>query len=252
MTRIFISHSHLDKDAAEALVEYLRASLPLENNDEIFCSSLTEHGLEVDDVIAEQLKTKLQETECLIALITEDSLGSIWTLFELGAAWVNQKHITLILGPGISPDRVPPLSGRILVKIENEILSDAVNKIAKILKKSAKPASKAIEKKKEKFIDEFKQSRCSSPVGSWLWDFRAFPATIFRDYTVKGIDKDNNPSQLEGTWKYTDRQGVIKVHWETTNTTDTLTISEDGNSMSGENNKGHENLKVIRYTPEFP
>jgi hypothetical protein len=255
MVRIFISHSHLDKDAAEALVKYLRASLPLEMED-IRCTSVSGYQIKTDANIPIALQKDLKETKCLIALITKDSLCSTWTLFELGAAWVNQKHITLILGPGISSDRVPePLSGRIFVKIEKENLSDAVNKIAEKLGIYAKPAT-SIDEKRKKFIDEFKQSRCSSPVGSWLWDSREFPAHIYPNFKVKGRDKRDETHEtliLNGKWEYIDRQkGEIKVTWETTTTYDYLTISEDGNSMSGKNDKGHENLHVIRYLPKFP
>ena len=92
MTRIFISHNHCDKQIASELVDFLLAALTIEPED-IRCTSVPGHQLPFGTSIGEQLKGDLNETTGLIALITKDSLRSIWMLFELGSVWAMEKGL---------------------------------------------------------------------------------------------------------------------------------------------------------------
>jgi hypothetical protein len=86
-------------------------------------------------------------------------------------------------------------------------------------------------------------NRCEQAVGNWAWDTRGFVATIFDDGTVVGND---GGTVITATWSCINaRKGIIAVDWNT-DFVDTLTISPDGKSMSGVNNKGHTSLRVIR------
>lgn len=76
---------------------------------------------------------------------------------------------------------------------------------------------------------------CNLVVGNWAWDTRAFPATIHSDGTVFGND---GGQLISATWLCIDPlKGQIVVKWNT-GYTDTLTLSNDGNTLTGANNRG--------------
>ena len=81
----------------------------------------------------------------------------------------------------------------------------------------------------------YPRNRCSLVVGNWAWDTRAFPATIHSDGTVVGND---GGQMISGTWLCLDSlKGQIVVKWNT-GYTDTLTLSNNGNTLRGANDKG--------------
>ena len=137
MTRIFISHSHADRQIASLLVDFLLAALELKP-EEIRCTSVPGHQLPFGTSISEQLKKDLDKATSLIALITKDSLRSTWVLFELGSSWATGKIVVPILGPGISYSDLPgPLKQYPSVQIEDENsyyrIIDAINQLASTL-----------------------------------------------------------------------------------------------------------------------
>ncbi|MEL6438845.1 MAG: toll/interleukin-1 receptor domain-containing protein [Cyanobacteria bacterium J06621_8] len=77
MTRIFISHSHADREIASLLIDYLLAALEIKE-ESIRCTSVPGHQLPFGTSISEQLKKDLNQTTCLIALITRNSLRSTY------------------------------------------------------------------------------------------------------------------------------------------------------------------------------
>ncbi|MFM7447546.1 MAG: hypothetical protein ACKO24_02975 [Leptolyngbyaceae cyanobacterium] len=86
------------------------------------------------------------------------------------------------------------------------------------------------------------ERRCPSVIGQWAWDVRAFPATIYSDGTVIGVDGEK---QIQAQWAcIDDSKGQIRVTWNT-GFTDTLTLSPDANTLIGGNDKG-ENFVVKR------
>lgn len=100
--RIFISHSRADEDLAEALITLLERALLLGVN-EIRCTSVAGYDLPPGASIDDQLRLEIEESELLIALITENSLDSTFVLFELGARWILRKPLIPLLGKGSKP-----------------------------------------------------------------------------------------------------------------------------------------------------
>ncbi len=138
MTRIFISHSHSDKEIAFKLVNFLLAALGLKEKD-ILCTSNPDQGLShIGSSITDQLKEQLKNSEALIVLITADSLHSAWIPFEAGSFWTTDKPIIPILGPGLTQNDLPGplksfLSIPIAVQDAEDRLNNAINQLAKAL-----------------------------------------------------------------------------------------------------------------------
>lgn len=129
--KIFISHSHQDKQIAKAIVDYLLSALTI-NDEDIRCTSVPGHQLNFGKSIAELLKNDLNITLALITLITEQSLQSKWVMFELGAAWGLGTNIFPILDPSLKIEDLPgPLVNLQCIEIKN---SDASSRMSDLVK----------------------------------------------------------------------------------------------------------------------
>jgi len=98
--RIFISHSSADVDVAEALTDLLERAFHL-GRESIRCTSVIGYSLPTGARIDDQLRFEIEQSEVLIALITETSLSSTYVLFELGARWVLRKPLFPLLAKGL-------------------------------------------------------------------------------------------------------------------------------------------------------
>lgn len=108
---VFISHSSADAEIAGALVELIRATLNLAPA-KIRCSSVDGYRLPGGAQTDQQLKMELRTAKAFIGLLTEGSLASTYVLFELGARWGAELHLTpLIAGSMEKKDLKGPLSG---------------------------------------------------------------------------------------------------------------------------------------------
>jgi hypothetical protein len=140
--KIFISHSHKNRDAARALVDLLLSGLSLEDAD-IRCTSAPGHQLRFGKTIAELLKGDINLAPAVIALISAESQRADWVLFELGAAWGLGRDIFPVLGPGIEIRDLPgPLGNLPCVVVESEDASsrmtDLMQQLHEDLRKRAK------------------------------------------------------------------------------------------------------------------
>jgi len=109
--KIFLSHSIIDTDLAEMLVNLLRSALNL-SAEEIRCTSVEGHCLPGGAVVDEHLRGELLDTHLFISLITEASFRSAYVLFELGARWGAQKALIPLLGPGFPTSTLQgPIAG---------------------------------------------------------------------------------------------------------------------------------------------
>lgn len=104
--KIFISHSHKNRDAARALVDFLLSGLSLGDAD-IRCTSVPGHQLRFGKTIPEMLKDDINLAPAVIALISTESHKADWVLFELGAAWGLGRSIFPVLGPDIEVRDLP-------------------------------------------------------------------------------------------------------------------------------------------------
>jgi hypothetical protein len=90
---IFISHSHKDKRIAEAIVQFLTSGVGVDPND-IRCTSFAPTGLAIGARIADQLRKDIENCSFFMPLITQNSAGSEYVAFEIGAAWALETTIT--------------------------------------------------------------------------------------------------------------------------------------------------------------
>jgi hypothetical protein len=110
MIRIFISHSGKDVPLIEQVTNLLLSALEISEK-EIRCTSVPGFQLEGGAHTSTQLKQDLQGCEAILGVLTENSLDSMYVMFEFGAGWGLNKRLIPILGPEFShSDLRPPLS----------------------------------------------------------------------------------------------------------------------------------------------
>lgn len=108
--KIFISHCSADTIAATALVALIRGALNVSSRD-IRCTSVEGYTLEADVDFIEQLRAEVFGSEILIALLSKDSLKSMFVLFELGARWGSNRYMIPLRIMGVKPGEIQaPLS----------------------------------------------------------------------------------------------------------------------------------------------
>lgn len=83
---IFISHSSKDAALAGALIELLVAALRLDPP-AIRCTSVPPYELAAGEPTDAVIRREVTEARVFIALITPQSIASVYVLFELGARW---------------------------------------------------------------------------------------------------------------------------------------------------------------------
>ena len=109
--KIFISHSSKDIEIAKVLIELLSKALHL-TSDEIRCTSVDGYRMQAGASIDERLRAEVHDAELLVGLITPNSLGSAYVIFELGARWGAEKPTIPLLASGATPEHLEgPLAG---------------------------------------------------------------------------------------------------------------------------------------------
>ena len=109
--RVFISHNSNDVEIATLLIELLRKALRL-SSEEIRCTSVDGYRMQAGAPIDDRLRGEVHDTELLIGLITPNSLGSAYVIFELGARWGAEKPMVPLLASGVTPEHLEgPLAG---------------------------------------------------------------------------------------------------------------------------------------------
>ena len=103
--RVFISHSSLDKEVTAILINLLRQALNLGSGD-IRCTSVDGFRLPAGVSTNEALRQEVYEAGIVIGLITPNSMGSAYVLFELGARWGAEKAMIPLLASGIKPEHL--------------------------------------------------------------------------------------------------------------------------------------------------
>jgi hypothetical protein len=163
---IFISHKESEKKIAESLVDFLKSSLEI-NDNEIRCTSVAGYQLKFEGTIPDQLKRDIRSSKVIIALLTEESLESKWIMFEIGASWALGKKVVPILGMGLNHENLPgPLGSRPGIFIgepDSSIrMKDAIKEIAKSIQKQEKTGG-GPEDKLKKFITQFRRKKSNAP-----------------------------------------------------------------------------------------
>ena len=169
MTRIFISHSHLDEEIADLLIDFLSESIEISKK-EIRCTSDPNHGLDFSSSsISDQLKNDLKNAGALIVIATIDSLRSPWILFEVGSFWTTDKLVAPIVGPGLTIEDLPgPLKGYRSIRIEDKDVSyqlnELINQLSRKLNLKQSGVTRRRDKKLEAFISNFRDWKSQLPV----------------------------------------------------------------------------------------
>ncbi|MDD2466028.1 MAG: toll/interleukin-1 receptor domain-containing protein [Desulfobulbus sp.] len=108
---VFISHSSLDELVAARLIALLRSALNLPA-DRIRCTSVDGYRLPAGISTNDRVRKEVHDSKAFIALITPNSLGSAYVLFELGARWGAEKPLIPLLASGAETRHLKePLSG---------------------------------------------------------------------------------------------------------------------------------------------
>lgn len=144
---VFISHSEADRDLTKALVDYLLASLALEDR-QVLCTSVPGHQLGFGAPVIAQIRQKLVSSRAVLILLTQRSIGSPWVMFEAGAAWALGVHTIPIIGPDVDLRDVPDFFSQIpaILLAKNEAgprLLDAIMEIAEAMRVDHRPGGRA-------------------------------------------------------------------------------------------------------------
>lgn len=92
--KIFISHSSLNKNYGNILVDLLRG-LGINEDDIIFTSNIA-YGIPVGKNIFTWLKSQITENPFVIYLLSEEYYKSVACLNEMGAAWIiDNEHVAI-------------------------------------------------------------------------------------------------------------------------------------------------------------
>jgi len=107
---IFISHSHVDVEIAKKLITLLKTALLIPST-KIRATSVDGYRFPPGTPIPDRLRSEIHQAKVLIAILTPNSMESIWVLFELGARWGADKQIVPLAAKGIDVGKLEgPLS----------------------------------------------------------------------------------------------------------------------------------------------
>ena len=104
--RLFISHAHVDADLAGHLVDVITSGLEVPKG-ALRCTSVPGFKLDIGTLAPDVLRRELGSAACVIGLLTPQSIGNDWVLFELGAAWANVKLSVPLLAGGLENKDIP-------------------------------------------------------------------------------------------------------------------------------------------------
>lgn len=132
--RLFVSHAHRDADLAQRLVDCLVAGLDVPDG-ALRCTSVPGYQLDLGTMAPDALRRELGSSACVVALLTPNSIGNDWVLFELGAAWSNATVSIPLLAGGLQSKDIPgPFRGAAGGPLESQgTLDNLMNQLAKRL-----------------------------------------------------------------------------------------------------------------------
>jgi TIR domain len=100
--KVFVSHSSQDSWIARVIAEKI-AALGAE-------PWLDMKNLEGGDIIDQEILKGIDACQEVVVLVSPNSVGSQWVVFEIGAAWGQHKRVTPILN-NVPYDAIVPLRG---------------------------------------------------------------------------------------------------------------------------------------------
>lgn len=104
--RMFISHRHHDVAVVQSLVKVLEAAFDVDPSD-LRCTSVHPYRLHAGDRTGDRLRAEIRRAEAVLGILTPDTKGSSYVLFELGASWGRGGVTFPLLARGASSADVP-------------------------------------------------------------------------------------------------------------------------------------------------
>jgi hypothetical protein len=109
--QLFISHSSDDVELARRLVVLVATALRLPAS-AIRCSSVDGYRLPAGANTNEQLRREVYDSTAFIGIVSENSLRSMYVLFELGERWGANRNLIPLLAHGVPSSAMSgPLAG---------------------------------------------------------------------------------------------------------------------------------------------
>lgn len=99
INKIFISHSSLDKEYTDLLVDLLHKIGIDKNSDKIIYTSKAGYGIPLQENIYDYIKNELNKNILVILVLSNNYYSSVACLNEMGATWVNSKSYCTIMLP---------------------------------------------------------------------------------------------------------------------------------------------------------
>lgn len=154
-SRIFITHSSLDQELADSLVQALRLGANL-GEQHIFCSSVEGLGIPTGEEFLQYIREQLEGTQLVIPLVTPAYLDSTFCSYELGAAWVRQVPLFPIAVPPVSRAGLPgPLGARQVAVLNKAGLNECLKKVCAAVPDSS--MSPQWERYRDALLSQFQQ-----------------------------------------------------------------------------------------------
>lgn len=169
MARIFISHAAKDRELVEEVVDLLQVGVGV-HPDALFCSSLPGMGIPTGTDFISYIKSKVQNPDLVLLVVTPDFLKSQFCNNEVGASWALSLPIRPLLVPPLEFDDVRGvLAGTQIAKLnDKEKLSDLRDEITEIL--GLKPLKTSHwERKRDRFLvrlDEMMPGQATTPTAA--------------------------------------------------------------------------------------
>jgi hypothetical protein len=131
---LFVSHSSVDSDLVEPLVDLLQSALDLEP-DRIRATSVEGYRLPAGIRFEEALRRETHDARAFIGVISSASLDSVYVAFELGSRWGAGRHLIPLLTRDIPPSTLTgPLANLNAMKIyERPDVQQLIDDLAKEL-----------------------------------------------------------------------------------------------------------------------
>ena len=156
---LFISHSHDDLKYVQPIVE-LFADIGL-NNTTMFCSSVPDYHIPMDNDIYDYLKDLFDNYELHVIFVLSDNYyKSVACLNEMGASWVLRKKYSTILLPGFDYSEIKGAvnPSQISLKLDDDSIDEIKTKLGELKNNISDEFNLSVpenrwEKKRDAFIE---------------------------------------------------------------------------------------------------
>ena len=176
---VFISHSYKDREYVYKFVEFLE-DIGLKS-DQIFCSSIPEYAVPLDEDIYDFIKSRFREYDLrVIYVLSENYYKSAACLNEMGATWILQKKYTSILLPGFVFEQIKGAVNPTKIGIKLDGSDDEIKYRLKQLRDNLKAEfglKDLPDRQWHRYVDTF-VSKIKSMNADFDNEGRSFPLTV--------------------------------------------------------------------------